>query len=165
MPPPEGKGRRMKISHLLGLREIQGRDILFNLRRYHFRKQYEEIRASQPTVWKFKSTEHVCRAIERICIQLHTETGTRNALLLAASSYNDVLSFFKVDSPEKPHLDVESVWSPRPQNEVSDFPRLTSPSLSVFQDMTFPSAVSCVKQSGGLSGHVLYPSLFSTKLQ
>ncbi|XP_078149315.1 uncharacterized protein LOC144544634 [Carex rostrata] len=165
MPPPEGKGRRMKISHLLGLREIQGRDILFNLRRYHFHKQYEEIQASQPTVWKFKSTEHVCCAIERICIQLHTETGTRNALLLAASRFTNILHVFEVDNPEDPHPAVESVWSPRPQNEVSDFPRLTSPSLSVFENVWFPSPVSCVKQSGGLSGHVLYPSLLSTKLR
>ncbi|XP_078177066.1 transducin/WD40 repeat-like superfamily protein [Carex rostrata] len=155
------KGKRIKISHLLGLREIQGRDILFNSRRYYFHKQYEEIQASQPTVWKFESTKNVHRAIERICIQSDTETGTRNALLLAASRNHGSLSFFQVDNPEGPHLNVESVWSPRHQNEVSNISCLTIPSLSLCRDLRFPSEVSCVKQSGGLSGHVLVTTLGS----
>ncbi|KAJ4794217.1 DDB1-and CUL4-associated factor 4 [Rhynchospora pubera] len=155
------KTKRIKLTQLLSLRETQGRPHLsFNSAPpFYFHHYYQQIQASHPSVWKFDGTKNVHTAIQTISIQLQTPTGTRDALFLATTRSHGLISFFQVDNPEGPHLDVQSAWSPPWHKETSSSARCTPPFLSLSRNLSFPSDISCVKLRCGLNGQALYPSM------
>lgn len=82
-----------RISQLLQGRELNGNVITSSKGKCDFVEEFLKIQASQPVVWKYRSTEKIAdSAMDQIHIDIHTAEGQTEATVLITGGVNGSLS-------------------------------------------------------------------------
>lgn len=83
----------VRISQLLQGRELNGNVITSSKGKCDFMEEFLKIQASQPVVWKYRSTEKIAdSAMDQIHIDIHTAEGQTEANVLITGGVNGSLS-------------------------------------------------------------------------
>ncbi|KAG6788088.1 hypothetical protein POTOM_004141 [Populus tomentosa] len=100
----------VRISQLLQGRELNGNVITSSKGKCDFMEEFLKIQASQPVVWKYRSTEKIAdSAMDQIHIDIHTAEGQTEANVLITGGVNGSLSLFEVGKVGEHNHGVECI--------------------------------------------------------
>ncbi|XP_061965697.1 uncharacterized protein LOC133689714 [Populus nigra] len=100
----------VRISQLLQGRELNGNVITSSKGKCDFVEEFLKIQASQPVVWKYRSTEKIAdSAMDQIHIDIHTAEGQTEANVLITGGVNGSLSLFEVGKVGERNHGVECI--------------------------------------------------------
>lgn len=100
----------VRISKLLQGRELNGNVITSSKGKCDFMEEVLKIQASQPVVWKYRSTEKIAdSAMDQIHIDIHTAEGQTEANVLITGGVNGSLSLFEVGKVGEHNHGVECI--------------------------------------------------------
>ncbi|KAH8522302.1 hypothetical protein H0E87_003075 [Populus deltoides] len=100
----------VRISQLLQGRELNGNVITSRKGKCDFVEEFLKIQASQPVVWKYRSTEKIAdSAMDQIHIDIHTAEGQTEANVLITGGVNGSLSLFEVGKVGEHNHGVECI--------------------------------------------------------
>ncbi|KAI3725830.1 hypothetical protein L1987_65626 [Smallanthus sonchifolius] len=141
-----------KVVKMLHARELCGNSIISNKKKVNFQEQYQNIRTSKPTIWKYQGTGRIVdAALEHVYVNIQTPDGLVGSELLLAGGLNNAfcsyeagcvgehVSYGRHHMPDVVQpLNIENqtlLKPPRPLWNAVGAPRL------------MPSNVSCMKIS------------------
>ncbi|XP_021982609.1 uncharacterized protein LOC110878576 isoform X1 [Helianthus annuus] len=151
-PPPistKKQGKHGKVVKMVHVRELCGNSIISNKKKVDFQQQYENIRASKPTIWKYEGTQRVAdAALEHVYVNIQTLDGVVESELLLTGGVNRNFSSYEAGGFAEPadngtHYMPDVVQPLNIENQTSiKPPRLWK---AIGSRTVMPSNVSCIK--------------------
>ncbi|XP_077244367.1 uncharacterized protein LOC143884603 isoform X1 [Tasmannia lanceolata] len=147
--------KRIKAADLFQLRELYGKLITFSKRKSSFQHEYQNIQASQPTVWKYQSANCIADgALEQFYVDIQTPQGQKGADVLLMGCLNGSISLYEVGKFGQ-HFGhgvkcmPNRVWPLIAEydgecNKAPGYIQSSTPGASIL----FPSSISCIKGIG-----------------
>ncbi|KAK9067444.1 hypothetical protein SSX86_014773 [Deinandra increscens subsp. villosa] len=100
-PPKSTEGKygqqemAAKVVKMVHMRELYGNSIVSNKKKMNFQEQYQNIRTSKPTIWKYQGTERIAdAALEHVYVNIQTRDGLVESELLLTGGLNNTFSSY-----------------------------------------------------------------------
>ncbi|KAL8231727.1 hypothetical protein R6Q57_001505 [Mikania cordata] len=107
-PPKSSKGKNgqhettSKVVKMLHARELCGNSIFFKNKKVNFQEQYQNMRTSRPTIWKYQWTDRIIdTALEHVYVNIQTQDGLVESELLLVGGLNNAFRIYEVGYVEQ----------------------------------------------------------------
>ncbi|KAI7755301.1 hypothetical protein M8C21_007101, partial [Ambrosia artemisiifolia] len=142
-------GQKAKVVKMVHVRELCGNSVICNKKKVGFREQYENMRVSRPTIWKYEGTGRaVDAALEHVYVNIQADDGVVESELLLTGGLNRTFSSYEAGCIGE-HADYGMHHVPdvvQPMN-IENQTSLKPPRLwhANGASMLLPSNLSCIK--------------------